>query len=80
MPKNEIEIQVEYMPTTQRINADDVAGNLDPDATDEQIEKEIREHLSDVLSDAPWPSYRTCGVEDLVALVRARLAAAEGES
>lgn len=66
-----------YADASQEIDARDVAGDLDPDATDAQITSKIHEHLADALSDGPWPSFRARGVEDLVALVREVLIAPE---
>lgn len=81
VPKRDerITLEVIYSDGVIRIDAQDIASNLDPDATAEQIERAIREHADTAVSDGPWPSYRLRGIEELAEAVRACLDAEEDE-
>lgn len=72
-PKS-VRIEIEYYPAHETISASDVADQLEPDATDEEIERAIREHVGEIITDRPWPSFRLRNVDALVPGVREVLA------
>lgn len=70
-----IKIAVCYNDDVARVYPEDIAGNLNPDATDDQIDREFRRYLDEAVSDGPWPSYqvRDGDAAEVIAAVRALL-------